>query len=102
MPLDVQRSQGRYGPRKHIAPGALSRSLIGPDRERADQADLRRRTPAHHRADRAAGSFSPSMLSHRPLPGCGPGRMHGHPGKWDSRDIHERSGYRYTDAEPTE
>src|SRR5262249_50971998 len=29
-PLDVQRSQGRYGPRKHIAPGALSRSLIGP------------------------------------------------------------------------
>jgi hypothetical protein len=42
------------------------------------------------------------MLSQRPLPGCGPGRMHGHPGKWDSRDIHERSGYRYTDAELTE
>ena len=30
------------------------------------------------------------------------GRMHGHPGKWDSRDIHERFGYRYTDAELTE
>jgi len=30
------------------------------------------------------------------------GRMHGHPGKWDSRDIHERSGYWYTDAELTE
>jgi hypothetical protein len=42
------------------------------------------------------------MPSQRPLPGCGPGRMHGHPGKSDSRDIHERSGYRYTDAEPTE
>ena len=28
--------------------------------------------------------------------------MHGHPGKWDSRDIHERFGYRYTDAELTE
>jgi len=42
------------------------------------------------------------MLSQRPLPGCGPGRMHGRPGTWDSRDIHERSGYRYTDAEPAE
>jgi hypothetical protein len=28
--------------------------------------------------------------------------MHEHPGKWDSRDIPERFGYRYTDAEPTE
>ena len=28
--------------------------------------------------------------------------MHGHSGKWDSRDITERFGYRYTDAEPTE
>jgi uncharacterized protein YecE (DUF72 family) len=26
-------------------------------------------------------------------------RMHGHSGKWDSRDIHERFGYPYTDAE---
>src|SRR5438874_4719388 len=26
-------------------------------------------------------------------------RMHGHSDKWDSRDIHERFGYRYTDAE---
>jgi hypothetical protein len=42
------------------------------------------------------------MLSQRPLPGCGPGRRHGHPGTWDSSDIHERSGYRYTDAELTE
>ena len=24
-------------------------------------------------------------------------RMHGHSGKWESRDIHERFGYRYTD-----
>src|SRR5262249_15149313 len=40
-PLDVQRIQGRYGPRKHIAPGALSRGLIGPTCERAHQADLR-------------------------------------------------------------
>jgi uncharacterized protein YecE (DUF72 family) len=38
------------------------------------------------------------MPSQRPLPG----RMHGHSGKWDSRDITERFGYRYTDAEPTE
>src|SRR5215475_5651796 len=35
MPLDVQRSQGRYGPRKHSAPGAPSRSPIGPACERA-------------------------------------------------------------------
>jgi hypothetical protein len=42
------------------------------------------------------------MPSQRPLPGCGPGRTPGHPGKSDSRDIHERSGYRYTDAELTE
>ncbi len=26
-------------------------------------------------------------------------RLHGHSGKWDSRDIHERFGYRYTGAE---
>jgi uncharacterized protein YecE (DUF72 family) len=26
-------------------------------------------------------------------------RMHGHSDKWDSRDIHERFGYRYTDDE---
>ena len=26
-------------------------------------------------------------------------RMHGHSGKWDSKDIHERFGYRYTDRE---
>ena len=29
-------------------------------------------------------------------------RMHGHSDKWDSKDIHERFGYRYTDAELTE
>jgi uncharacterized protein YecE (DUF72 family) len=29
-------------------------------------------------------------------------RMHGHSRKWDSKDIHERFGYRYTDAELTE
>jgi uncharacterized protein YecE (DUF72 family) len=29
-------------------------------------------------------------------------RMHGHSDKWDSRDIHERFGYRYIDAELTE
>jgi hypothetical protein len=28
--------------------------------------------------------------------------MHGHSGKWDSRDIPERSGYWYTGAGPTE
>jgi uncharacterized protein YecE (DUF72 family) len=28
--------------------------------------------------------------------------MHGHSAKWDSKDIHERFGYRYTDAELTE
>jgi Protein of unknown function DUF72 len=38
------------------------------------------------------------MPSQRPLPG----RRHGHSGKWDSRDITERFGYRYTDPEPTE
>ena len=26
-------------------------------------------------------------------------RLHGHSGKWESRDIHERFGYRYTDRE---
>ena len=34
-------------------------------------------------------------------PGLAVVRMHGHSGKWDSRDIHERFGYRYTDAELT-
>ena len=29
-------------------------------------------------------------------------RMHGHSEKWDSKDIHERFGYRYTDAELTQ
>jgi len=29
-------------------------------------------------------------------------RMHGHSAKWDSKDIHERFGYRYTDAELTQ
>ena len=29
-------------------------------------------------------------------------RIHGHSAKWDSKDIHERFGYRYTDAELTE
>jgi uncharacterized protein YecE (DUF72 family) len=26
-------------------------------------------------------------------------RLHGHSDKWDSKDIHQRFGYRYTDAE---
>jgi uncharacterized protein YecE (DUF72 family) len=26
-------------------------------------------------------------------------RLHGHSEKWDSKDIHERFGYRYTDGE---
>ena len=26
-------------------------------------------------------------------------RMHGHSDKWDSKDIYERFGYRYTDQE---
>ncbi|MFI5063623.1 MAG: DUF72 domain-containing protein [Streptosporangiales bacterium] len=26
-------------------------------------------------------------------------RMHGHSGRWESKDIHERFGYRYTDGE---
>jgi len=29
-------------------------------------------------------------------------RLHGHSQKWDSKDIHERFGYRYTDEELTE
>jgi uncharacterized protein YecE (DUF72 family) len=29
-------------------------------------------------------------------------RLHGHSDKWDSKDIHERFGYRYTQAELTE
>ena len=29
-------------------------------------------------------------------------RMHGHSDKWDSKDIHERFGYRYTEAELTQ
>ena len=35
-------------------------------------------------------------------PGLAVVRMHGHSAKWDSRDIHERFGYRCTDAELTE
>jgi uncharacterized protein YecE (DUF72 family) len=35
-------------------------------------------------------------------PGLAVIRMHGHSRRWDSRDIHERFGYRYTDAELTE
>jgi uncharacterized protein YecE (DUF72 family) len=35
-------------------------------------------------------------------PGLAVVRMHGHPAKWDSRDIHERFGYRYTETELTE
>jgi uncharacterized protein YecE (DUF72 family) len=29
-------------------------------------------------------------------------RMHGHSDKWESKDIHERFGYRYTETELTE
>ena len=29
-------------------------------------------------------------------------RLHGHSDNWDSRDIHQRFGYRYTEAELTE
>jgi uncharacterized protein YecE (DUF72 family) len=29
-------------------------------------------------------------------------RLHGHSGKWDSKDIHERFGYRYSDEELAE
>jgi uncharacterized protein YecE (DUF72 family) len=29
-------------------------------------------------------------------------RMHGHSGKWDSKDIHERFGYRYSEPELAE
>jgi uncharacterized protein YecE (DUF72 family) len=29
-------------------------------------------------------------------------RTHGHSAKWDSKDIHERFGYRYTNAELAE
>ena len=29
-------------------------------------------------------------------------RLHGHSDKWESKDIHERFGYRYTEAELTE
>jgi len=35
-------------------------------------------------------------------PGLAVVRMHGHSAKWDSKDIHERFGYRYTDAELAE
>jgi uncharacterized protein YecE (DUF72 family) len=35
-------------------------------------------------------------------PGLAVVRMHGHSAKWDSKDIHERFGYRYTEAELTE
>jgi uncharacterized protein YecE (DUF72 family) len=34
-------------------------------------------------------------------PGLAVVRMHGHSDKWDSKDIHERFGYRYTDGELT-
>jgi uncharacterized protein YecE (DUF72 family) len=35
-------------------------------------------------------------------PGLAVVRMHGHSANWDSKDIHERFGYRYTEAELTE
>jgi uncharacterized protein YecE (DUF72 family) len=35
-------------------------------------------------------------------PGLAVVRMHGHSAKWDSKDIHERFGYRYTEDELTE
>ena len=35
-------------------------------------------------------------------PGLAVVRMHGHSAKWDSKDIHERFGYRYTEAELTQ
>jgi uncharacterized protein YecE (DUF72 family) len=35
-------------------------------------------------------------------PGLAVVRLHGHSDKWDSKDIHERFGYRYTDAELAE
>jgi uncharacterized protein YecE (DUF72 family) len=35
-------------------------------------------------------------------PGLAVVRMHGHSGKWDSKDIHERFGYRYTETELAE
>jgi len=33
------------------------------------------------------------------LPDLAVVRLHGHSDKWDSKDIHERFGYRYTEAE---
>jgi uncharacterized protein YecE (DUF72 family) len=35
-------------------------------------------------------------------PGLAVVRLHGHSQKWDSKDIHERFGYRYTGAELAE
>ena len=35
-------------------------------------------------------------------PGLAVVRMHGHSAKWDSKDIHERFGYRYTETELAE
>jgi uncharacterized protein YecE (DUF72 family) len=35
-------------------------------------------------------------------PGLAVVRMHGHSATWDSKDIHERFGYRYTEPELTE
>jgi uncharacterized protein YecE (DUF72 family) len=35
-------------------------------------------------------------------PGLAVVRLHGHSDKWDSRDIHERFGYRYTEPELSE
>ena len=45
-------------------------------------------------------SIPPVLAATRPGPAVV--RMHGHSAKWDSTDIHERFGYRYTDAELTE
>jgi uncharacterized protein YecE (DUF72 family) len=35
-------------------------------------------------------------------PGLAVVRLHGHSDKWDSKDIHERFGYRYTTGELTD
>ena len=44
-----------------------------------------------------AGSIPPVLAV--TSPGLAVVRMHGHSAKWESKDIHERFGYRYTDAE---
>lgn len=54
------------------------------------------------RARRSQGSETLTMVVAATSPDLAVVRMHGHSDKWESKDIHERFGYRYTETELTQ